>query len=66
MPYSNILEVEISRERIPQAVLKPRLESYDSAEEFSLDHLREVYKLVQLENHELDGYVFDDSCLRVA
>jgi hypothetical protein len=65
VPYADVLEAEVSFDEILQNV-KPRLESFDSAQEFSLEHLRAVRKLVKSEDLELDGYVFDDSCLRVS
>ena len=66
VPYADVLEAEISIEPILETVIKPRPESFDSGPEFSLDHLRNLYKLVEAEYGDLDGYVFDDSCLRVA
>lgn len=54
--------------RPPQADGKPRLDSFDSGQEFSFEHLAEVCKLVEraeIEDRELNGYVFDDSCLLV-
>jgi len=53
----------------PQADAKPSLNSFDSGQEFSLEHLAEVCRLVEraeTENRELNGYVFDDSCLLVS
>ena len=47
-----------------QAQSKPRLDSFDSAKEFSLEHFLEVRRLIALaerEDRELKGYVFDDS-----
>jgi hypothetical protein len=44
---------------------RPRPDSYDSGHECSLGHLLEVYRLVEIEDHELDKYMFDDTCLRV-
>lgn len=49
-----------------QAEGKPRLTSHDSGQECSLEHLLAVYKLVENEDFDLDGYVFDDSCLFVS
>jgi len=49
-----------------QAESKPRLMSYDSGQECSLEHLLALYKLVEEEDFALDGYVFDDSCLFVS
>ena len=62
MQYSNLLEVELTA----PTEKKPRLESLDSGPECSLKHLLQLYRLVEIEDHELDGYVFDDSCLRVS
>ncbi len=59
MSLSTILEPETSF----HTQIKPRLDSYDSGEEFSLAHFCELRKLVEVDEHELDGYVFDDSCL---
>lgn len=45
---------------------KPHLISLASSQEFSIDHLAEVCSLVEredIEDPELKGYVFDDSCL---
>jgi len=66
VPYSDVLEPEISMETIMPAGIKPRLESYDSGQECSFEHLRELYKLLEVQDMDLDGYVFDDSCLHVA
>jgi hypothetical protein len=52
-----------------QAQSKPRLSSFDSSPEFSLAHWLEVHRLVELsalDDRELKGYVFDDSCLLVS
>jgi len=43
----------------------PRLESLDSAHEFSLRRLIDTWSLVEIEDQELDRYLFDDTCLRV-
>ena len=48
-----------------QAESKPRLTSHDSGQECSLEHLLALYKLVEEVDLDLDGYVFDDSCLFV-
>jgi hypothetical protein len=66
VPYSNILEEEISSDDILQSLLNPLPKSFDSAPEFSFEHLHELRKLVEAEDPELNGYIFDDSCLRVA
>ncbi len=65
MQYSSVLEPVIP----PQAESKPCLTSFDSGQEFSLEHLAEVCRLVEfavIDDRELKGYVFDDSCLRVS
>ncbi len=62
MPYTEVLEAETCA----HADIKPHLKSFDSGQECSFDHLRELYSLLEVEDQELDGYVFDDTCLRVA
>jgi hypothetical protein len=64
---SILLDSELFHEtqNIPRLGSKPRPDSYDSGRECSLQHLSELYRLVEAEEHELDGYVFDDTCLRV-
>jgi hypothetical protein len=47
------------RQPMPQE--KPHPASLDSSAEFSFDHLLEVVTLVEKEEFDLDGYVFDDS-----
>lgn len=66
VPYSTILEEDMCRETTLQSVMSPRPESFDSSEEFSLEHLSQLYKLVEAENQEMCGYLVDDSYLRVA
>jgi hypothetical protein len=53
---------------VPQvkAQVRPSLNSLDCSHEFSLDHLLEVITLVEKEEFDLEGYVFDDSCLFVS
>ena len=46
----------------PQAERRPFLVSFDSGHECSLEHWLEVSWLVEHEEDELDGYVFED-CL---
>jgi hypothetical protein len=58
---SALLDMEYSLE----VETRPRPDSYDSGHECSLGHLLEVYRLVEIEDHELDKYMFDDTCLRV-
>lgn len=50
----------------PLGQARPHLDSHDSSHEFSLNHLLEVITLVEREEFDLDGYVFDDSCLFVS
>ena len=57
--YSSVLEIV----HPPQAERKPRLVSFDSGQEFSLENYLAVYKLVEKE--DLEGYVFDESCLGI-
>jgi hypothetical protein len=49
----------------PRAERKPRLTSFDSGQEFSLERLLAVYKLVESEDFDLEGCLFDESILRV-
>jgi hypothetical protein len=49
-----------------QTESKLYLTSFDSSQECSLEHFLEVYRLVERENRVLEGYVFDDECLRVS
>jgi hypothetical protein len=62
MQYSSVSEPAIR----PQAQNRPRLTSLDSSQECSLEHWLELYKLVEKEDFNLDGYVFDDSCLLIS
>ena len=51
-----------------QADGKPLLDSFDSGQEFSFEHLANLCRLVEraeTEDREMDSYVFDDSCLHV-
>jgi len=71
--YSSVLEPEtdLSLEVKPRLdslypETKPHLDSYDSAEECSLEHLLRLYQMVEADHREQDGYVFDDTCLNVA
>ena len=52
--------------RQPKANVKPRLFSLDSSHEFHLDPLLKVATLVEKEEFDLDGYLFDASCLFVS
>jgi hypothetical protein len=52
----------------PQAQSRPRLSSLDSGQECSVEHWLEICRLVELveiEDHELKGCVFDDSLVSV-
>jgi len=52
---------------VPHQVLnKPHLTSYDPSPEFSLTHWAELIKLVEKEDREPQGYVFDDACLHIS
>jgi|GEM_PF-1779961 len=65
MPYSVVPDFVSS----PQTQGKPDLTSYDSGQECGLAHWLEVCRLVEraeLDDRELKGYVFDDSCLLVS
>ena len=44
----------------PQLESKPQLISLDSSQEFTIDHLICLYNLVETEDRELKGYMFDD------
>lgn len=65
MPDSDVLQTEVSVESLLEIEIRPHLDSLDCGQECSLDHLLELYKLLEAEYQELDGYIFDDSCLRV-
>ena len=60
MPYSPSIAmpppVQMSEE-------KPFLVSFDSAREFSLDRWREVSWLVERQQDEFEGYIFEDCLL---
>ena len=62
-PLTSYLEVEISS---AAAEIKPSLESYDSAEEFTFVRLVRLYELAEIEDQELNRCIFDDQCLHVA
>jgi hypothetical protein len=47
----------------PQLENRPFLVSFDSAREFSLDHWIEVSWLVEQQQDEFEGYVFEDCLL---
>jgi len=47
----------------PLAEQRPFLVSFDSGREFSLDHWLEVSWLVEHQEDELEGYVFEDCLL---
>jgi hypothetical protein len=47
---------------VSQSELRPLLVTFDSAREFSVEHLIEVSWLVERQDDELEGYVFED-CL---
>jgi hypothetical protein len=43
--------------------IRPSLTSHDSSQECSLEHWLEVRKLVNAEDPDFSGYVFDDALL---
>jgi hypothetical protein len=45
----------------PTGEQRPFLVSLDSAQEFSVDHLVNVAWLVEHQDDDLEGYVFEDS-----
>jgi len=52
----------------PQSQSRPRLSSLDSGQECSVEHWLELCRLVELveiEDRELNGCVFDDSLVSV-
>jgi len=49
-----------------QGQSKPHLASYDQRQELSLAHWLELIKLVEREDREPQGYVFDDACLHIS
>jgi hypothetical protein len=59
---SIILDSDLSRD----VQNKPRPGASDSGQACSLQHMLELYPLVKTNDHALDGYVFDDTCLHVA
>jgi hypothetical protein len=50
----------------PQAQSKPHLNSYDSSPEFGPTHWLELIRLVEREDREPKGYLFDDACLHIS
>lgn len=74
MPYSTLLDsdpqIEAEHWGLPESLTpldaKPLLESLDSAHEFSLERFLEVYRMVEFEDAEVHGYVFDDTILHAA
>jgi hypothetical protein len=50
----------------PEIESKPHLMSLDCGQECCLAHLLELYRLVEREDPELKGYVFDDECLGIS
>jgi hypothetical protein len=50
----------------PESQSKPHLKSLDCGQECCLAHLLELYKLLDREDPELKGYVFDDECLGIS
>jgi hypothetical protein len=66
VPYTHVLEPGILPESLLQTFLKPCPGTFDSAHEFSLYRYLEVRRMVEAEDEELSGYVFDDSCLLIS
>jgi hypothetical protein len=62
MQYSLVSDLPVV---LPQAQSKPHLTSYDSSPEFSLPHWLELIRLVERNDREPEGYVFDDACLHL-
>ncbi len=65
MPTLELIHSETVQRTNLQTGNKPYLTSFDSGQEFSLEQLKTLYNLLQSEDEELDGLVFDDTCLRV-
>jgi hypothetical protein len=63
-PVASYMKNEVKSCTAP--VTKPRPESHDSAEEFSLARLVRIRELLEIEDRELEHCVFDDSLLHVA
>jgi hypothetical protein len=64
--YSDVLEAEPFPQVEMPVQTRPHPDSFDSADECSMGHLLELYRLVDVADHELDRYLFDDICLHVA
>ena len=62
MQYSLVSDLHVV---LPQAQSKPHLTSYDSSPEFSLPHWLELIRLVERDDREPEGHVFDDACLHL-
>ncbi len=60
MQYSPTISTPVP---VPPPEHRPFLVSFDSAREFSLEHLVEVSWLVEHQEDELEGYVFEDCLL---
>ena len=50
----------------PQANRNPLPKSLVSSQKPVLNHWPEPYTLAEKKDHDLDGYLFDDSCLFVS
>jgi hypothetical protein len=46
----------------PQAPNRPSLRSFDSSRQCSVEYWREVYGLLEPEEDDLTGYLFEDTC----
>ena len=65
MPTLELIHSETVEQTNLQTGIRPHITSFDSGQEFSLEQLKALYNLLQSEDEELDGLVFDDACLRV-
>jgi hypothetical protein len=45
---------------------RPQIVSFDSSQEFSLEHWLELCRLVEQPDYEAERYLFDDACLRIS
>jgi hypothetical protein len=59
-------DVDPAPRSLPEPQSKPHPMSFDCGQECCLAHLLELYRLVQKEDPELKGYVFDDECLGIS
>ena len=66
MSVLDVLDAANSPESVQQTETRPHPDSYDSGEECSVDHLRQLYRLLELEDNERAGCASSDSCLHAA